>query len=41
MIKTKETFSNTELESIHNAIARLRADVMSLVFAITCGTHFS
>jgi hypothetical protein len=40
MIKTKETFSNTELESIHHSIARLRADVMAVVFAITCGTLF-
>jgi hypothetical protein len=40
MIKTKETFSDRELEAIHSAIAKLRADVMSLVFAITCGTVF-
>ena len=38
MIKTEETFSNTELDAIHNAIARLRADVMSLVFGIIGGT---
>jgi hypothetical protein len=37
MTKTKETFSTTELKVIHSAIARLRADVMSLVFGITGG----
>jgi hypothetical protein len=38
MIKTKKTLSKTELDSIHHAIARLRADVMSLVFGIIGGT---
>jgi hypothetical protein len=33
----KATFSNTELDAIHRAIARLRADVMSLVFGIIGG----
>jgi tetrahydromethanopterin S-methyltransferase subunit G len=38
MIKTTKTFSKTELDTIHRAIARLRADVMSLVFGIVVGT---
>jgi tetrahydromethanopterin S-methyltransferase subunit G len=37
MIKTEKTFSVTELDAIHKAIARLRADVMSLVFGIIGG----
>jgi hypothetical protein len=37
MIKTETTFSVTELDAIHKAIARLRADVMSLVFGIIGG----
>jgi tetrahydromethanopterin S-methyltransferase subunit G len=36
MIKT--AFSRTDLDSIHKAIARLRADVMSLVFGLVGGT---
>jgi hypothetical protein len=38
MIKTKISFSKTELDTIHRAIARLRAGVMSLVFGIIGGT---
>ena len=37
MIKTEKAFSVTELDAIHKAIARLRADVMSLVFGIIGG----
>ena len=37
MIKTEKTISVTELDAIHKAIARLRADVMSLVFGIIGG----
>ena len=38
MIKTEKAFSSPELDAIHNAIARLRADVMALVFGIVGGT---
>lgn len=37
MIKTEETFSDTDLDAIHYAIAKLRAGVMSLVFGIIGG----
>lgn len=37
MIKTENSFSKAELDTIHSAIARLRADVMSLVFGIIGG----
>jgi hypothetical protein len=35
---TKPSFSSADLDSIHRAIARLRADVMSLVFGLIGGT---
>jgi len=38
MINAKNSLSQTELTAIHRAIARLRADVMSLVFGIVGGT---
>jgi len=37
MSKTRKAFSETDVDAIHKAIARLRADVMSLVFGIIGG----
>jgi hypothetical protein len=34
----KKVFSSAELDTIHGAIARLRADIMSLVFGLVGGT---
>jgi hypothetical protein len=35
---TTRSFSSEELDTIHGAIARLRADVMSVVFGLAAGT---